>query len=239
MSKRLSTRFVAACGVAAITAIVAVPGPAGAADVARRSDARRITVVGIGEVHGTPDVADLTIGVSGRSSTAAGALAEISDRAQKVIQVLRDAGVATEDIQTTDLSVQPDVDDHGRVTGYEATNSVVARIRDLGTAGDIVDAAAATAGDAIRVQGITFSIDDDSKLLAAARTLATKRARTQAEQLAEGAGVEVGDVRSISESASSAPVSYPADAASSAARTPVMPGSESLSVSATVVFTIA
>jgi uncharacterized protein YggE len=124
------------------------------------------------------------------------------------------------------------------VTGYEATNTVTVHIRELGKAGGIVDAAAAKAGDNIVVQGITFSIDDDSALLAAARTKATKRARAQAEQLASGAGVEVGEVKSISESSSSVPLAYAADAASKAAGTPVQPGSETLSVSATVVFTI-
>jgi uncharacterized protein YggE len=241
MPKRLSAlvAIVASCVAVAITAMVVVPRDAGATSSGGGRSVRTIKVVGVGEVHGTPDVADLSIGVSGKADTAAGALGEISDRAQKVIQVLRDAGIAEADIQTTDLSVQPDLDDHDHVTGYEATNTVSARIRDLTKAGDVVDAAAGAAGDAIRIQGITFSIDDDSKLLAAARTLATKRARAHAEQLAAGAGVEVDTVRTITESSSNQPVSYPADAAASAARTPVMPGSESLSVSATVVFTIA
>src|SRR5439155_14176514 len=196
------------------------------------------TVVGTGEVRGTPDVADLTLGVSGRGPTAADVLGTIADRAQKVIDALHDAGVADDDTQTSDLSVQPVFDDDNHVTGYEATNTVTARIRDLGKAGSIIDAAAAKAGDTIRVQGITFSIDDDSKLLAAARTKAMKRARAQAEQLASGAGVEVGDVRSISESASNIPLTYRGEAAADAASTPVQPGSETLSVSATVVFTI-
>ncbi len=200
---------------------------------------RTITVTGVGEVRGTPDVADLFIGVSGRGATAADALGGVSDRAQKVLGVLRDGGVADDDIQTTDLSIQPVYDDQNHITGYEAVNTVSARIRDLATAGAIVDAATAKAGDNIRLQGISFSIDDDSKLLAAARTRATKRARAQAEQLAGGADVEVGDVQSISESSASDPIMYSAgDAAARAASAPVEPGRQTLSVSATVVFSI-
>jgi uncharacterized protein YggE len=172
------------------------------------------------------------------AAPAADVLGTIADRAQKVIDVLHDAGVADDDIQTSDLSVQPVFDDDNHVTGYEATNTVTARIRDLGKAGSIIDAAAAKAGDTIRVQGITFSIDDDSKLLAPARTKATMRAPAQAEQLAGSAGVEVGDVQSIRESTGSVPVAYSGDAAARASETPVQPGSETLSVSATVVFTI-
>jgi len=236
MSKRLSALLIAVAAV--VSSAVALdawsPTAAGAA-----TSTRTITVVGTGKVRGTPDVADLVIGVSGRGATATDVLARIADRAQKVIDALHGAGVADDDIQTADLSVQAVTNEQGDVTGYEATNTVTARIRDLGQAGAVVDAAAAKAGDDIRVQGITFSIDDDSALLAAARTKATKRARAQAEQLASGAGVEVGEVRSITETTSAVPLTYAADAAEKAAGTPVMPGSETLSVQAKVVFTIA
>jgi uncharacterized protein YggE len=235
MSKQLRALLVV--GVASVIATpLASAATASAADAATHT--RTITVVGTGEVHGTPDVADLVIGVSGRGDTATDVLARIADRAQKVIDTLHDAGVSDDDIQTADLSVQPTFDDHGKVTGYQATNTVDARIHDLSKAGGIVDAAAAKAGDDINVQSISFSIDDDSALLAAARTKATKRARAQAEQLASGAGVEVGDVRSITEQSSATPLSYARDAAGQAASTPVMPGSETLSVQATVVFSI-
>jgi hypothetical protein len=232
MSKRLCSAFLALLA----TAVVALGATAGAAGAATRS--RTITVVGTGQVRGTPDVADLVLGVSGRAGSAAEVMSRISDRAQKVIDALHDAGIADEDIQTADLSVQPVTDDDGKVTGYEASNTVSVHIRDLGQAGAVVDAAAAKAGDDIRVQGITFSIDDDSALLAAARTKATKRARAQAEQLASGADVEVGEVRSITESTSTVPLAYASGAAEKATETPVMPGSETLSVQATVVFAI-
>jgi uncharacterized protein YggE len=235
MSKRLL--IVPAALLTVVVAGLVALLPATAAGAATRT--RTITVTGVGEVRGTPDVADLFIGVSGRGATAADALGTVSDRAQKVLEVLRDGGVADEDVQTNDLSIQPVYDDQNHITGYEATNTVSARIRDLGQAGAIVDAAATKAGDNIRLQGISFSIDDDSKLLAAARAKATKRARAQAEQLASGADVEVGDVQSISEASGSSPIMYTTgDAAAKAAETPIQPGSQTLSVSATVVFTI-
>ncbi len=238
MSKRLRSQFIVVFLVALATAVaapIALGASAGAAAAATR---RTITVVGTGEVRGTPDVADLVLGVSGRAGSAADVMARIADRAQKVIDALHDAGVSDDDIQTASLSVQPVFDDNGNVKGYEASNTVSVHIRDLSKAGAVVDAAAASAGDDIRVQGISFSIDDDSALLAAARTKATKRARAQAEQLASGADVEVGEVRSITESTNSMPIAYAGDAAAKAASTPVMPGSQTLSVQATVVFAI-
>jgi uncharacterized protein YggE len=236
MSKRLAAALLVLVTTVSTTVALGAWAPvaAGAA-----TSSRTITVVGTGEVRGTPDVADLVIGVSGRAANATDVLARIGDRAQKVIGALHDAGISDDDIQTADLSVQPVTNDQGDVTGYQATNTVTARIRDLSKAGGVVDAAAAKAGDDIRVQGITFSIDDDSALLAAARTKATKRARAQAEQLASGAGVDVGEVRSITETTAAVPLTFGADAAEKAAGTPVMPGSETLTVQAKVVFAIA
>jgi uncharacterized protein YggE len=220
----------------AVAAPFALGATASATGATTRS--RTITVVGTGEVRGRPDVADLVLGVSGRAGSAAEVMSRIADRAQKVVDALHDAGVSDDDIQTADLSIQPVFDDHGDVSGYEASNTVSVHIRDLGRAGAIVDAAAAEAGDDIRVQGITFSIDDDSALLATARTQAPNRARAQADQLARGADVEVGEVRSITETTSSTPIAYSGDAAEKAAGTPVMAGSQTLTVQATVVFAI-
>jgi len=221
---------------ATLTAVVLVLGaaPAGAA-----SRERTITVVGVGKVKGTPDVADLSIGVEAQAGTAVDALNTVNDRAQKVLGVLHDAGVDDADIQTSGLSVNPTYDERSHIDGYAASNSVVARIRDLSKAGAIIDAAAAKAGDNIRVNSITFSIDDDSALLAAARTKAVKRARAQAAQLADGAGVSVGDVLTIDEQTTSTPFPYAARAdAAAGASAPVSPGTETLSVTATVVFAI-
>jgi uncharacterized protein len=235
MRTRTSIRI--ATVVAALTAGVLVLGaaPAGAA-----SRERTITVVGTGQVKGTPDVADLSIGVEAQAASAVEALSTVNDRAQKVLDVLHDAGVDDADIQTNGLSVNPTYDDRSHIDGYAASNSVVARIRDLSKAGAIVDAAAAKAGDNIRVNSITFSIDDDSALLAAARTKAVKRARAQAAQLADAAGVSVGDVLTIDEQTTASPYPSPYAATDSAAgaSAKVSPGTETLSVTATVVFAI-
>jgi uncharacterized protein YggE len=68
MSKRLLVPSLAllATAVCATVVLGVGTGTAGAATVSRL---RTITVVGTGEVRGTPDVADLTLGVSGRGAT--------------------------------------------------------------------------------------------------------------------------------------------------------------------------
>jgi len=206
-------------------------------------ETRTINVVGTGQVRGTPDVLDLTIGVSTRAKSAGEALSRNSDLSNKLNGVLRDAGVDEKDIQTSNLSISPIYDDNGEnVIAYGVSNTVEVKIRDLDKAGKIVDAAAGVAGDEIVVNGLVFSFDDNSELVAQARTEAVKRAKSQAEQLAKAAGVELGDILTISEaSAPEGPVleAAPRQASTSDSATPIEPGSQSLSVQVNMTFKIA
>lgn len=215
--------------------------PLAAADEASK---RIVTGVGIGRVRGVPDVLTLTLGVDSRARTASEALTRNNERARQVIAILRDAGVDSKDIQTSNLWLMPIYDDDGiSIDGYAVSNTVTAQIRDLSKAGDVIDAASAAGGEDIVVQGLTFDIEDDSKLIATARAEAVRRARAQAEQLAEAAGVKLGEILSISESSSpSFPPIYfgqrdlAAEAAPNAA--PIEPGTEELEVQVTIVFEI-
>lgn len=226
--------------VAAVIAALAMVGTT-ATSAAAATTTRRITVSAAGKVQGTPDVADVAIGVSARGKTASEALDTANDRANKVIGALKDGGVADDDVQTTGLSIQPTYTNSGDITGYQVDNTVNAQLRDLSKAGALLDAAARIAGDEVRLQGITFSVDDDSALLATARTRAVKRARTQAQQLADAADVSLGSVVSIDEQSTVVP--YPrasaAGAADAASAIPIEPGTQTLTVSVTVVYAIA
>lgn len=234
---RVGTR---AAAVAAVALVVLVGAGTFAAPAGAATATRRVTVTATGEAKGTPDVADVTIGVSARGKTASEALDTANDRAAKVIGALKDGGVADDDIQTSGLSVNPTYDDNSAITGYEVSNTVTARLRDVSKAGSVLDAAARVAGDEIRVQGISFGIDDDSALLATARQRAVKRARAQAEQLADAAGVELGDVRTIDEGSPVVPFdSRQVTAADAASSVPIEPGTQTLSIQVTVVYAIA
>ena len=221
--------------VAALAALASIAAPAGAAT----ATARRITVTATGQAKGTPDIADVSIGVSARAKTAAAALDTANDRAAKVIAALQDGGVADEDLQTSGLSVMPTYAVDGSIDGYEVSNSVTARLRDVAKAGEVLDAAARVAGDEIRVQGISFGIDDDSELLKTARQRAVKRARAQAEQLAEAAGVELGEVRTIDEGAPVVPFESRSLGDVAASSVPIEVGTQALSIQVTVVYAIA
>lgn len=244
MGKRSWKYSLTAALAAALVAAAAGPAVAQAEGSERGArDPRTISVYASGVVRGIPDVMELTLGVETRARSAAEALERNSDLARKVLAVLKLVGVPEQDLQTSDLSVSPVYDDNGTaVIAYTVRNFVSARIRQLDNVGKVVDAATEVAGDEIVVNGLYFSFDDNTELVAKAREDAVHRARKQAEQLASAAGVELGDLLSLTES--SAPIGPAAEydgraAASPDVSTPVSPGSQELSVDVTLVYEIA
>src|SRR5579875_318136 len=187
-----------------------------------------VTTVGTGTVTGTPDEMTVTIGVQATGIHAADALQEDNARARAVQAALMRDGVGSADMQTSDLSLyQQDPSSGG---GYQAQDTITATLRQLGSAGAAIDDAIAAAGDAGRLEGVSFAFSDDSSLLARARQAAVADARAQAEQLAAAAGDTLGGLVSLSES-QPAPGPYPmplaggvAASASSPAPVPVQPG---------------
>jgi uncharacterized protein YggE len=244
MVLRTWTRLTGAAMLAVLSVGAAGTGVAHA-DGTTSPASHSITAVGDGVVEGTPNVLELSLGVTTRDPSAATALAHNSELAVKVIGVLKHAGVADKDVQTSDLSISPNVSGSGNhVDGYEVDNTVTAKVRDVNKAGDIVDAATKVSDNEIVVRDLSFSFDDNSSMVAAARTLAVKRAQDQARQLADAAGVSLGNLDSIS--STSVPVGPPPEAAgarpapgaAAAPTPPVNPGSQSVSVEVTLVYQI-
>jgi uncharacterized protein len=221
-------------------ATLALTGCSSAAAAPPTAEAPGITALGTGSATVTPDTATVVLGVETRDANAAAALAASSERAAAVIGVLEGAGVVPGDIRTSRLAILPTrAPESDRITGYEVTNQVTATLRDVTAAGTVIDAAAAAAGDAVRVQDISFSVADESAAKATARADAVRRAVAQAEQLAEAAGVGLGPIRSIVEVPGAQPVPYRAEAADAQRAVPVEPGTQELSVAVEVVHGIA
>lgn len=204
-------------------------------------DRASIRVNGHGKVEGTPDVMTISMGVETKDGSAQAALNRNNERARAMIDSLKAQGIAAKDIQTLDIAVDATHDLNGKVTGYSARNTVTAKLRDIAKAGQVIDAAAETAGDDIRLHGVQFSIDDTSDLIAKARAEAVKDAQAQAKQLADAGGIQVGAIHTIDNTGTSyQPYAYNgfAEARSAADAIAIEPGSQELSVDVTVVFDI-
>lgn len=202
-----------------------------------------VNVSGHGVVEATPDVMTVTMGVQTSDPSAQAALQRNNDRANALITALEAQGVAARDIQTVDLNVSPNFDKNFHVTGYSASNTVSAKLRNLAKAGEVIDAAALTVGQDVRLQGVTFSIDNTSAGLAKARADAVKDALAQAKEFAAAAGVKLGSIKTIDDTGSnvSQPQTYNQGFMASAANlaVPIEAGTQQLSVDVVVVYNIA
>ncbi|MBW2542354.1 MAG: SIMPL domain-containing protein, partial [Deltaproteobacteria bacterium] len=134
-------------------------------------------------------------------------------------------------------------DEQPEIVGYAVSNRVSVKVRDLDTVSDVLDDAAEAGGDAARVSGISFAVDEPEQYESEARKAAVEDARKRAEELAALAGVKLGEVRSIAESGVSVPFAergYRGVMLESAAapRTPISPGETEISLSVSVVYEI-
>lgn len=206
------------------------------------TSARTITVTATGSATGAPDILTVQLGVQTQARTASAALTENNTKANALIASLTGQGIAKKDLATSDLSINPNYNSNGTtITSYQVSNTVTATLRDVTKAGRVIDTAAKAVGDAIRLNQVGFSYDDDSALRSQARTDAVKQAMAQARQLAAAADVTLGPVVSISESDSTTtpePVYARAAAASDSAAMPILPGEGQLTVSVKVVISI-
>lgn len=205
--------------------------------------AEGIQVSGTGSAFGVPDVALIDLGVSVERDSVSAARDEAAEAMQEVIDSLKDNGVEDRDIQTTRFSIQPVFDyPDGRqvLRGFEVTNMVTAKVRDIDSLDDALDDAAAAAGDLVQIQGLRFDIDDPSELEAEAREDAVGEARDKGETLAELSGVSLGRPISISESTTAPPIPLAdrALAGVAEAATPIEAGELEVTVTVNVLFAI-
>ncbi|WP_246098085.1 SIMPL domain-containing protein [Rhodococcus spelaei] len=225
--------------MAAIAATIALTAAGCGNDGASGADGRAhgITTQATGKVAGTPDTLTVVLGVQTKGAEANATLAANAEKATALIDTLKAKGLDAKDIATSGLSVQPTYGPSGVITGYQVDNQVTATVHDIGRSGELIDAAAAAAGDAVRVRDTTFSIADDGELRAQARERAVRQAQAQAGQIASAAGVGLGAVRSITEVPASGPAPMPGVFADRVP-TPIQPGSQELSVTVEVVYDV-
>lgn len=210
------------------------------------SQQQGIWVNGQGKVTAVPDIATLRLGIQAQAASVADAQAQAASAMDKVMTALTSNGVAKKDIQTQNFNItkltrydaktQTEV-----VIGYQVTNTVTAKIRDIAKAGVIIDDVAAAGGDLTRIDGINFSIEDPSAYYIEARKLAVADAKAKANQLADLAGVTLGNATYITESSFSPPIASPVfleAKAMGAPPTPISPGEAEINTTVQITFAI-
>ncbi|MGB4442026.1 MAG: SIMPL domain-containing protein [Coriobacteriia bacterium] len=199
-----------------------------------------VTTNGTGETVAAPDMAEMYFGATVQSEDAKDALGGANELAEAITAAVKDAGVASEDIQTANVSVYPEQDYNGPqpvVTGYRASIQVRVKVRDIEKIGEVIGAASDAGAN--EIGGPSFMLDDDAEVTNEAIELAIADARNRAEVMAKAAGKELGEIISVSETGASAPVYYgvrTAEAADMAAGVAIEPGQLDITTTVTVVF---
>jgi uncharacterized protein YggE len=207
-------------------------------------DGALLDVSAEGRTARVPDVATIRAGVVTQGQTAAAALSENATRMARVLAALKQAGVAARDIRTASVALNPQYryteGQPPAVTGYQASNSVSIRFRDVAKSGAILDALVAQGAN--QIDGPTLSLDKPDAALDEARTDAVKIARSRAELYAKAAGMSVVRIVTISENGTNdgsnpqPPVFAMARAMKASDSTPIAAGETQVSVTVTVRF---
>jgi uncharacterized protein YggE len=229
-------------GLALMLASGAFPQAAAAqSSAAHMLDGTRLDVVATGEVTRVPDIARINAGVVTQAPTATAAIEQNARRMTAVRAALRRAGIADRDIQTSNVSLNPDYryveNQSPQLVGYRAGNEVTVRFRDIANTGRILDALVAQGAN--QINGPMLGLDKPEAALDEARTAALRTAQARAELYARALGKRVRRVLSVSEAGQGyqpmpRPMMAEARGDSAMARTKIDPGEQTVSISLTV-----
>lgn len=207
----------------------------------QKSDTFNVT--GEGKVTAKPDIASITAGISAQGQTVKAAQDEINSVINKVSEALKQNGVDVKDIQTANYNIYPTYDFTGRtqrITGYSASTNLLIKVRNLDSVNNVIDTA--TGNGANQVSGVSFDIDDKTKLQNEAREKAVEEAKKKAEQAAKIAGFRLGRIINYSENQPGfvRPMPLAVGALEKAAdtQTQVEPGSSEVAVNVTLSYEI-
>ncbi len=145
-------------------------------------------------VETQPDIATFSTGVQTMAPTASEAVRLNNVQMASVVARLKKLGIADKDIQTTQINLNQQFDyNNGQqlFKGYQASNMVNAKLRDLKKLSAFLDALAVDG--ATNFNGPTFGVDDDSNFKEAARDKVWATAIARAKAMARKAGFS--DVR--------------------------------------------
>ncbi|TDH34497.1 SIMPL domain-containing protein [Pseudohoeflea suaedae] len=208
-----------------------------------------ITVFAEGTASVVPDMAVINLTVLREADTAREALDANTAAMNEVLAALKEDGIEDRDIQTSNFSIQPrwvypkkdDGNQTPTISGYQVTNGLTVRIRNLERVGDILDTSITLGVN----QGgqIDFTNDKPDETIGQARKNAVMNARKKAEEMAEAAGVTLGRITSMSEQSYAQPIRMARSsmlkmAADESAPVPVAAGENEYSVSVSMSFEI-
>ncbi len=204
-----------------------------------------IVVSGTGTASAEPDLARINLGVQVLSPSVGEALDTANSSLESILRVLSDYNVDESDTQTRFFNINTQYDYSGEggptVTGYQVTNELSVNVRNIESLGDLITGVVDAGGDPIRVNGISFAIEDTAALEDEALAQAIEDAKARAQRMAELSGVELGDLISVSQAGGASPALPVALASAEFARsapTPIRTGDLEVTIQIQALYTI-
>lgn len=166
----------------------------------------QIAVTGQGVIIVEPDMARLTVGVTKQARLAAEAVDLMSVDLSLVISALIESGVTENDIQTSQLQVNPqhsydNANGSSKLVGYVANSTVTVQVLDLDELPGVLDEVLSKGAN--QLNGLQFDVVDRAPHLEAARRAAVANAMEKAGVFADAAGVKLGRLISLREGGAS------------------------------------
>ena len=216
-----------------------------------------LSVSGEGTVYASPDVATVNLTVRTQAPLIKDASSDNNKKNNQLVAFLKSKSVDTKDIKTTSYNVTPQYQYDNRpcpldsrvpcpaqlppkIVGYEVSNSVEVKVRNLDMVGAILDGAVSAGAN--EISGPNFMVDDPDKAKDEARALALNQAKAKAETLAGAMGVRLIKISGFSESGGT-PIYYglgkgmSADIAATPAAPPTIePGQNEVKVTVVVTY---
>jgi len=166
-----------------------------------------ITVTETEEVFSKPDLGIISFSVITEKKTVNDAMAENTESMNNIIVAMKDMGVEDKDLKTTSFYITPRYEWYeGGVymkgerilVGYEITQTLQVKIRDLDSTGDIIQKAADNGAN--QTGSLQFTIENEDEVREEARNNAIKKAKVKAKKLAKSLGVSLGRIVNFYES---------------------------------------
>lgn len=235
-----ATPLLLALSLALGTSMTAHAAPS-SPSIAAAAEGTLLNISANAEATRVPDVATLSAGVVTQAADGNSAMRQNAQQMDKVLAAIKAAGIAERDVQTSGVSLNPQYryadNEAPKITGYQASNTVSLKVRDIAKLGKVLDALAAQGAN--QINGPSFEIDQPEPVYDEARLAALKKAQARAQTYAKSLGLQVRRIVSIDETGMEMPrpvMRMEAKAMAADASTPISPGENALGVTLNVVF---
>ena len=166
-----------------------------------------VTVEATGLVKVVPDAVQFNFSVFAIDASSSGALKRANELASQAREALDKANVDKDEIATQSINIYPEYsysqDGVQNLVGFRATQSFAVTLRDTTSAGEVVDAVVASVGTDLSIDTLAPILINSKDAAEQARENAIKIAKDKAEDYADLLGVDLGNVISVREFATS------------------------------------